>query len=94
MRTIVVPASLPYVFAGLRLGMSRAFIGIIVAEIETSGIGIGNLLNNDVNELRFDNMWVGIVTLGICSMLITAVIKAGERYATEPWRRKKRLRWL
>ena len=36
LRTIVIPASLPYIFAGLRLGMARAFIGIIVAEIETS----------------------------------------------------------
>lgn len=89
-RTIVLPASLPYVFAGMRLGMARAFIGIIVAEIETSSIGIGNLLNQDVQALHFADMWVGIVTLGLFSMLFTGVLKAGERWTTEPWLRKRR----
>jgi NitT/TauT family transport system permease protein len=92
MRTIVVPASLPYIFAGLRLGLARAFIGIIVAEIETSVLGIGNLINKDVQVLRFEDMWVAIITLGFLSMIFTAVLKRTERWATQPWARGSRFR--
>ena len=88
MRTIVIPGSLPYIFAGLRLGMARAFIGIIVAEIETSVLGIGNLISADVQRLRFDEMWVAIISLGVFSILFTAGLKAIERWATMPWQRK------
>jgi NitT/TauT family transport system permease protein len=87
LRTIVVPASLPYIFAGLRLGLARAFIGIIVAEIETSVLGIGNLINHDAQILRFQDMWVAIITLGILSILLTTAIKRAERWATMPWAR-------
>jgi NitT/TauT family transport system permease protein len=94
MRTIVVPASLPYIFAGLRLGMARAFIGIIVAEIETSILGIGNLISKDVQVLRFDEMWVAIITLGFLSLLFTTIIKRTEHWATVPWERKRARRGM
>ena len=87
LRTIVIPASLPYIFAGLRLGMARAFIGIIVAEIETSVLGIGNLINKDVQVLRFADMWVAIISLGIFSLFFTTALKRLERWATMPWAR-------
>ncbi len=90
LRTIVVPASLPYIFAGLRLGMARSFIGIIVAELETSVLGIGNVINRDVMALRFDHMWVAIVSLGVFSIAVTALLKWAERWATMPWLRAGR----
>ncbi len=89
LRTIVIPASLPYIFAGLRLGMARAFIGIIVAEIETSVLGIGNLINHDAQTLRFSDMWVAIITLGLLSLLFSTALKRIERWATMPWARPK-----
>jgi NitT/TauT family transport system permease protein len=92
MRTIVVPASLPYIFAGMRLGMARAFIGIIVAEIETSVLGIGNLINKDAQVLQFSHMWVAIITLGIVSIVFTTALKRAERWATMPWARGRRTR--
>jgi NitT/TauT family transport system permease protein len=92
MRTIVIPATLPYIFAGLRLGMARALIGIIVAEIETSVLGIGNLISTDVRSLRFADMWVAIIALGVFSILFTVVLKSIEQWATVPWQRKGRFR--
>jgi ABC-type nitrate/sulfonate/bicarbonate transport system permease component len=89
LRTIVVPGSLPYIFAGLRLGMARAFIGIIVAEIETSVLGIGNLISSDVRSLQFADMWVAIISLGVFSIIFTTLLKMLERWSTIPWERKK-----
>jgi NitT/TauT family transport system permease protein len=89
LRTIVVPASLPYIFAGIRIGMGRAFIGIIVAEIETSAIGVGNLINVDASSLRMAEMWVPIICLGFLSLFFTLLLKAAERWATMPWLRAR-----
>lgn len=94
LRTIVFPGSLPYVFAGMRIGLGRAFIGIIVAEIETSAIGIGNLISKDATEIRMAAMWVAIISLGIVSIFLSTGLKSVERWSTMPWLRGRRgLRW-
>jgi NitT/TauT family transport system permease protein len=93
LRTIVIPASLPYIFAGLRLGLARSFIGIIVAEIETSVLGIGNLISHSAQTLQFSQMWVAIITLGILSILFSTVLKRTEAWMVTPWERKGRAPW-
>jgi ABC-type nitrate/sulfonate/bicarbonate transport system permease component len=58
-------------------------------------LGIGNLISSDVSQLRFADMWVAIISLGIFSLLFTSALKAAERWATLPWmRRKKATQWL
>jgi NitT/TauT family transport system permease protein len=93
LRTIVIPASVPYIFAGLRLGLARSFIGIIVAEIETSVLGIGNLINHSAQTLQFSTMWVAIITLGILSILFSTFLKRSEAWITTPWERKGKAPW-
>lgn len=95
LRTVVYPGSLPYIFAGIRIGLGRAFIGIIVAEIETSAIGIGNLISADAGSLQMAAMWVAIISLGIVSILLSTGLKWAERWSTMPWLRTRRIRgWL
>jgi NitT/TauT family transport system permease protein len=94
MRTVIFPGSLPYIFAGLRIGLGRAFIGIIVAEIETSTLGIGNLINVDATYLHMSDMWVAIIALGMLSIVFSAVLKGAERWSTMPWLRGGRSAWL
>lgn len=45
MRKVVLPAAVPYIFAGVRIGVSLAVIGMIVGEMEVSNVGLGYLLN-------------------------------------------------
>jgi NitT/TauT family transport system permease protein len=95
LRTIVFPGSLAYTFAGIRIGFGRAFIGMIVAEIETSAVGIGNLISQDASEIRMDAMWVAIISLGLFSIVLSVGMKMAERWATMPWLRGGRARrWL
>ena len=95
LRTVVYPGSLPYIFAGIRIGLGRAFIGIIVAEIETSAIGIGNLISSDAGSLQMAAMWVAIISLGVVSILLSTGLKWAERWSTMPWLRTRRIRgWL
>jgi sulfonate transport system permease protein len=93
LRTVVIPGSLHYIFAGLRIALGRALIGTIVAEIETSVVGIGNLISKDAQVLAMDQMFVPIIVLGIFSLACSTLLKVGERWATMPWTRARRLAW-
>jgi ABC-type nitrate/sulfonate/bicarbonate transport system permease component len=94
MRTVIFPGSLSYTFAGMRIGLGRAFIGVIVAEIETSTLGIGHLISSDATEIRMAEMWVGIICLGIVSIVLSTAIRGAERWSTMPWLRGRRQAWL
>jgi ABC-type nitrate/sulfonate/bicarbonate transport system permease component len=90
LRSIIVPGSLHYIFAGLRIGFGRAMIGIIVAEIEASVVGVGNLLSTDAGSLRISSMWVPIIMLGLFSIVCNVILKWLERWLTMPWTRSQR----
>jgi NitT/TauT family transport system permease protein len=94
LRTVVIPGSLHFIFAGLRIALGRALIGTIVAEIEASVVGIGNLISRDAQVLAMDRMFVPIILLGFFSLACSTFLKFGERWATMPWTRAtRRLAW-
>ena len=51
---VVSYASLPYIFAGLRMGISRAVKGMVVAELLFAVTGLGGLISNAANYYRTD----------------------------------------
>lgn len=85
MKTIVVPASLPYIYSGLRIGISRALIGAIVAELEVASGGIGGLIKEDAKALQMAEMFAPIILLGCLSIGFSAVVRWAERRTTMPW---------
>lgn len=89
MRTVIIPGSLHYIFAGLRIGIGYAMIGTVVAEIEASVVGVGNLMSRFGQELQVSEMWVPLILLGLFSVLLTVILKWLERWTTMPWTRGK-----
>lgn len=85
LRTIVVPASLPFVYAGLRIGIARALIGAIVAELTVSSGGIGGLIKDHAKSLRIAEMFAPIILLGLLSITLVATVRWAERRTTMPW---------
>ncbi len=85
LRTIVVPAALPYIFAGIRIGMGRALIGTIVAEIEAATAGVGKLLKDSANALDMAGLLVPIILLGLLSIALTMIIRETESRSARPW---------
>jgi ABC-type nitrate/sulfonate/bicarbonate transport system permease component len=69
MRTIIFPATLPFIFAGLRIGFSSAWVGTIVAEMTATITGVGGLLLNSASRFRTDDVFV--VILGIMLVAVT-----------------------
>lgn len=90
LRTIVIPGSLPFVFAGLRIGLARALGGVVVAEMTASIVGVGRLLINYGRYIQTDKLFVALILLGVISVLLTAALVRFQRQVT-PWSQEERL---
>ncbi len=83
---VVLPAALPYIVTGLRLGIGRAIIGMVVAEFFTGISGLGALVITYGNSFRTDAMLVPVLVLMILGVVLTALLRwAEDRIA--PWRK-------
>jgi NitT/TauT family transport system permease protein len=92
--TIIIPGSLHYIFAGMRIGLGYAMIGTVVAELEASVQGIGNLMHVFGQELKIADVWVPLILLGVFSVCCWNLLNWAERWASMPWtRRARRTRW-
>jgi ABC-type nitrate/sulfonate/bicarbonate transport system permease component len=90
LRTIIIPGSLPYIFAGLRIGFAHAMVATIVAEMEGSVAGVGGLIDRYGQNLELAPMWVLIIVLGTFAVLGSSVLRAAERWSSQPWDRRTR----
>jgi NitT/TauT family transport system permease protein len=83
---VVVPASIPYFVAGIRLGLARALVGVVVAEMFTALSGLGFMVTTYGNTFRINFVFVPIVTLAILSVVLNAILRWAEVRLT-PWNR-------
>jgi NitT/TauT family transport system permease protein len=79
LRRLVLPASLPYVLMGLRLGASRAIKGMITAEILFALTGLGGLLSHYRDQFATAPMLVVVATVALVGVAVSAAIQLAER---------------
>jgi len=82
---IILPASLPYIMAGLRLGIGRAIIGMVTAEFFTAISGLGGLVVKYGNNFRTDEMLVPVLILMALGVLLTGALQRAESLIA-PWK--------
>jgi NitT/TauT family transport system permease protein len=82
---IILPASLPYVMAGLRLGIGRAIIGMVTAEFFTAISGLGGLVVKYGNNFRTDEMLVPVIILMALGVILTGALQRAEQLIA-PWK--------
>ncbi len=84
-RDIILPTSAPFILAGMRLGVGRAMVGIVVGEIYASTAGIGYLINVSGASFQTDRVFVGILVIAVIGLLLTGLISLIEQ-RVERWR--------
>ena len=70
---VVLPGALPMILAGLRLGLSRAFLGLIVSELLLSPFGLGRLIMASRSMFEHDRMFATVVW----TLILSGVALAG-----------------
>ena len=85
-RMIMVPASVPFVFTGLRIGISRALEGVVIAEMTAAVTGTGALLLNYGRFFQTDKLMGPVIVLGLMSIALAGIVRLVERRVA-PWSR-------
>jgi NitT/TauT family transport system permease protein len=84
-RSVIFPSTIPFMLAGMRLGIGRALIGIVVAELYSGAEGIGFMIKIASNNLQIDRMLFAVVILILFGLATNALIKA-IHHRVAPWR--------
>ena len=82
---IIMPSALPYMMTGLRLGIGRAIIGMVVAEFFTAITGLGALISKYGNEYDTASMFVPILVLMVLGVVLTYGVRRLESWIA-PWK--------
>ena len=82
---IRLPGALPYIVTGMRLGVGRAMLGVIVAELMAANAGLGFLLRDASETWDSPKLFVTVVLLAAMGMGSFTLIKKGEQRLA-PWR--------
>jgi ABC-type nitrate/sulfonate/bicarbonate transport system permease component len=85
---IILPDASPVIFAGLRLGISAGFIGIILAELLITPTGIGDLITYHRAIANYAEMYAAIASIIIFSALTLTVLQWVERTWFRPEKSK------
>jgi putative hydroxymethylpyrimidine transport system permease protein len=88
LRSVELPASLPFLFSGLKVAATVSVIGAVFGEWAGADEGLGRLVLLGNNQLQTPRVYAGIVILTVMAVALFALVALAERFAC-PWIRKE-----
>ena len=76
-----LPSAMPFILAGLKLGIGRGLIGVVVAELFGSRAGLGRLISQSADAFNMPELFAGVVILAVAGIVMTAGFTWLERVA-------------
>ena len=76
---VIIPASIPTVLAGLRLGGALVIVGVVVSEMLTASAGIGYLVTRYRTILDSTHVFAGVLLIILLTVAFSALLRAVER---------------
>ncbi|TAM82341.1 MAG: ABC transporter permease [Candidimonas sp.] len=81
---VVIPATLPAMFTGLRLSLQASWTTLVAAELIGAVAGLGHVLTQASLDIYPAMILVAMVAVAVCGGLMTAVLDLIEKWAM-PW---------
>jgi len=78
-RRVVLPAALPSLLVGARIGLTQAWLFLVAAELLASTRGLGFMLTEGQQIARTDEILTAIVLLALCGKLSESAMRFAER---------------
>lgn len=78
---VMIPSTLPYIFAGMRLSLGIAWLVIVAAEMLTGGTGIGFFVWDTYNTGEISLVILSLFVIGIVGLLLDQFVAVIERFA-------------
>ena len=82
---VSLPSALPFIFAGLKLGIGRGLIGVVVAELFGARAGLGQLISQSAETFNMPALFAGVTVLAVAGIALTSGFAWLERRLI-PWR--------
>jgi NitT/TauT family transport system permease protein len=81
---VSLPSALPFILAGLKLGIGRGLIGVVVAELFGSRAGLGRLISEAADAFNMPELFAGVIVLAVAGIALTAGFSWIEKKLV-PW---------
>jgi ABC-type nitrate/sulfonate/bicarbonate transport system permease component len=82
---VLLPSAVPFIVAGLRLGVGRGLVGVVVAELFGATSGLGYMINVASQVFDMAGLFAAVVILAAAGVISTELIRVVERRIA-PWR--------
>ena len=82
---VIFPACLPEILTSLRIGLGTAIAVLFISESIASSEGIGYYLMDAWSRMAYDEMFSGIIAMGILGLILYFILERLERFIC-PWR--------
>jgi NitT/TauT family transport system permease protein len=77
---IMLPVSVPSIFAGLRLGLIYALLGVVTSEIIASRVGLGQLINAYSSTFKMEGVYGILIILAVVGLALNSMMAGLERW--------------
>jgi NitT/TauT family transport system permease protein len=86
-RQVVIPAVLPEIIVGMRIGIGVAWLVVVAAEMIALRSGLGYLIMDSRNAgNRYDLVIASMIIIGAIGLLLDGITRLLERLKTVEWR--------
>ena len=83
---VSLPSAVPFILAGLKIGIGRGLIGVVVAELFGSRAGLGRLISQSADAFNMPELFAGVAILAIAGIVMTTGFSSLEKRLV-PWTR-------
>lgn len=86
---VCVPSAVPMIFTGVKNALSSAWMTLVAAELVSSSVGLGYMIQNGRLLSRSDIIIVGMFMIGVSGAIMSGLLSLVEKKVA-PWREKTR----
>ena len=84
-KTVVLPSTVPFILTGLRLGVGRGIVGVMVGELYAATAGIGFMITVAGATFQTDKVFVGVFIFALSGMFLVELLTRVEK-RFDKWR--------
>ena len=76
---ILLPATTPYIFTGLRIGIGMSWLAIVASEMLLGGVGVGFFIWDQYNSGRISDIVVALAWVGLTGFFLDRIVALAGR---------------
>lgn len=83
--TISMPSAAPFIASGMRQGVGRGLVGVVVGELFGAKAGLGNIITTASSVFDMPTLFVAVVTLALAGVVLSSLLRSLELHLAS-WR--------